>query len=412
MRAPFVAGALTLAAVAAGVAIWKWKRVPDEIDGRTVRFAITPANARDEIAPGTQIAISPDGRYIAYTLRTEAGAQPLAIREVGQLSTRFIPGADPAIGPFFSHDGTSVAFFNPGARMLRQVSVLGGPVVDIAEGALFQGTSAAADGAIVASVRDTLMRVQTAGGQFRPIDRTGAAVDGERGQRSPRVLDDGETVLYLSWRGSVQTSRIGVLSLKTGRIDVLDLVGASPVGVVDGNLIYGTSAGAIMAVPFDVESRTMTGAPVQVMDQVDISQGGLVRAAVSRTGSLAYVSAARTSEMVLADMTGRTRLLIGEPRDYSAPRFSPDGSRLAFAIASSRGSDVWIHDIASNTSTKLTSEGERNSRPEWTPDGKTRVVCVERPRCELAVVAERGFQRQSRARPARAGAGERRCHQS
>jgi Tol biopolymer transport system component len=230
------------------------------------------------------------------------------------------------------------------------------------------GASWAPGDVIVASVKDTLMAVPSAGGKFRPIARGG--VDGERGQRSPRVLDDGETVLYLSWRGSVQTSRIGAMSLSTGRAVVLDVVGASPIGVADGHLIYGTSAGAIMAVPFDVEARRVTGEPVQVVDQVDISQSGLVRAAVSRTGSLAYVSAARTSEVVLADMTGRTRVLLAEPRDYAAPRFSPDGTRLAIAIASSRGSDVWIHDIASGTPTKLTAEGERNSRPEWTPDGK------------------------------------------
>jgi len=368
-RDPIVLGALALAGIGVALAAWGWTRGPDEIDGRTVRFTIAPGGPRDDVAPGTQIAISPDGRFIAFTLRTEAGDQRLAIREVGQLATRVIREADPAIGPFFSPDGTSLGFSNPGARIVRRVPLAGGPAVDVAEGAPVLGAAWAPGDVIIASVKDRLMTVPSAGGQFRPIGR-GAGVDGERGQRSPRVLDDGETVVYLSWRGSMQTSRIGVMSLSTGRATVLDIGGASPIGVVDGYLIYGTSAGAIMAVAFDVAAHRVTGRPVQVVDQADISQSGLVRAAVSRSGSLAYVSAARTSEVVLSDVTGRTRVLLAEPRDYAAPRFSPDGSRLALAIASSRGSDVWIHDIASGTPTKLTSEGERNSRPEWTPDGK------------------------------------------
>ena len=373
-RDPLVLGALAVAAISAAVALWSWNRTASDVEHQTVRFGISPANPRDEIAPAYQIAISPDGRFVAYTLRTERGGQPLAIREIGQLNARLVPGADPAIGPFFSSDGASIGFVNPGARAMRRVPVDGGPVVDVGEVALTQGASWArgrAGDVIVASLKDTLMSVPSSGGgPFRPITHRAGTIEGERGQRNPRLLDDGETVLYLSWRGTLQTSRIAVTSLTTGRVDVLDIVGGSPIGVVDGNLIYGTSAGAIMAVPFDIEARRVTGSPVQVADQVDISQAGVVRAAVSRSGSLAYVSAARTSEVVLADMSGNARVLLAEPRDYSAPRFSPDGRRLAYAAGSIKGSDVWIHDIASNTQTKLTLEGERNSRPEWTPDGQ------------------------------------------
>jgi serine/threonine protein kinase len=51
-RDPIVLGALALAGIGAAVAVWGWTRGPDEIDGRTVRFAISPASPRDDVAPG------------------------------------------------------------------------------------------------------------------------------------------------------------------------------------------------------------------------------------------------------------------------------------------------------------------------------------------------------------------------
>src|SRR4029078_12752073 len=47
-----------------------------------------------------------------------------------------------------------------------------------------------------------------------------------------------------------------------------------------------------------------------------------------------------------------------------------DGKRLAVAIGSASGTDVWIQDLVSKTLTKLTTEVQRNDRREWTPDGK------------------------------------------
>src|SRR5205814_6780724 len=105
---------------------------------------------------------------------------------------------------------------------------------------------------VIASVRDTLMIAPAVGGPLQAVTRTGRDVQKERGQRSPHVLADGTTVLYESYRGSVAESRIGVLSLATGKTDILDVAGAFPIGVIDGHLIYATSTGVLMAVPFDV----------------------------------------------------------------------------------------------------------------------------------------------------------------
>jgi len=369
-RDPVVLGALALAVIGAAFGAWASTRTVVDDSGIAVRFAIAPEAPGERLATGSQIAISPDGRLITYVLTGELGHSRLVVREVGQLNARVIPESDAALAPFFSPDGAWIGFVAADGHSLRKVPVGGGPVVTICEASNIHGAWWASPDTIIASIRDSLMIVSARSGKLQPI--AGALAKGERARRNPRVLDDGETILYQSWRGTFAESKIGVASLGTGRTQILEITGAFPVAVVDGRLIYGSSARALMAVPFDVSHGRISGTAVPVIDQVEVTFNGLVRAAVSRSGSLVYASGAGVSQVVMADTLGHVRVLLQEPRNYGSPRLSPDGKRLALAISSSVGvqSDIWIYDIASATLTKLTSDGERDFRPEWSPDGK------------------------------------------
>jgi serine/threonine-protein kinase len=368
-RDPVVLSALAVGVAGLWAGIWAWNRAPIDVDRTAVRFTIAPTTPGQEITSTSQVAISPDGKVVAYVVQDGTGRQRLTLREMSRLDERAISGTGPANTPFFSPDGAWVGLVAAGRRGVLKVAVAGGAVTTIAEGSTIRGATWARADLIVASVRDTLVTVAAAGGKFLPL--RGGFPEGQLGERSPHALDDGETLLYQSWRGSFAESRIGVASIRTGKREILDLTGASPIGVVDGYLIYGTSTGAIMAVPFDVGRRRITGASIPVIsDSENVVSGGLVRAAVSRTGSLVYTAGRRTSQVVLADMTGHERVLLAEPRDYDFPRFSPDGTRLAFSVRSIDGSDIWTYDIASGIPTKLTTGTAGNCCPEWTPDGK------------------------------------------
>src|SRR5262249_11938829 len=54
-------------------------------------------------------------------------------------------------------------------------------------------------------------------------------------------------------------------------------------------------------------------------------------------------------------------------RAYMSPRISPDGRQVLTWTQGDR--NVWLHDLARGTLTRLTSEG-RNARAIWTLDGK------------------------------------------
>ena len=94
--------------------------------------------------------------------------------------------------------------------------------------------------------------------------------------------------------------------------------------------------------------------------------------AFSDTGSLFYTPGEiypdREHSLVWVDREGVAQPLPAPKRPYLAPRLSPDGERIAFFTLGSK-QDIWVYDIARDTSTRLTVEG-MNEWPTWTPDGR------------------------------------------
>jgi Tol biopolymer transport system component len=86
-----------------------------------------------------------------------------------------------------------------------------------------------------------------------------------------------------------------------------------------------------------------------------------------------YVSGTGILQAVVVDLHGAARSLAIPPGRLNDLRYSPDGRRIATAVASGGRRDVWIYDVASGAAHRVTAEGTTNDRPEWTPDG-TRVL--------------------------------------
>jgi Tol biopolymer transport system component len=311
-------------------------------------------------------AISPDGTRIAYSAIGPAGQPILLTRSLSDLEARQLPSTESSVQPSFSPDGEWVAFFSVGK--LKKIHLATGSVRTLASITLPEGTDWASDDRIVVAVDGRLATVPAAGGPAKPLTTLDTA-SGEQAQRGPHVVADGEWVLFYSWHGSIESSKIGIASLATGETRYVDIAG-SAIGVVDGLLIYVTSGDGFFAVPFDVRHARVTGTPVRLADHVPITGTGVARASLSRNGSLLYARGSSTSELVIADLQGRPETVLGTPRGYSFPRFSPDGKRIAATIAANGSADIWIYDIASSTLSRLTHEGTRNDRAEWTPDGK------------------------------------------
>ena len=90
--------------------------------------------------------------------------------------------------------------------------------------------------------------------------------------------------------------------------------------------------------------------------------------AVSSSGTLAYHLASNEGrDLVLVDRDGNEQLLL-QDRWFWVPRFSPDGTRIAFGVTAGQ-QDIWIHDLAVGTTSRLTLDGLENNDPVWNPDG-------------------------------------------
>ncbi len=98
-------------------------------------------------APGASLALSPDGRLLAFIAETTSGRQAqLFVRRLAQLEAVPLPGTENARDPFFSPDGEWIAFFADGK--LKKVSATGGAAVTLCDAPAGRGGTWAEDGTI------------------------------------------------------------------------------------------------------------------------------------------------------------------------------------------------------------------------------------------------------------------------
>jgi serine/threonine-protein kinase len=206
LLAPVPLGLLALALVTTTVAIVEWRVARRSEDGSVVRFMM-PLNGGERAVVSPAPAISPDGKAIVYTGITSTGQPLLFLRTLDDLKPRPIPGTEQAVQPSFSPDGQWVAFHAGGE--LKKVHLATGSVRTLARIALPVGIDWGPGDAIVVSQDNRLVVVPSGGGAAKPLTTLDSA-NGEESQRGPHFMPDGKSVLFLSWRGRFESSKIGI----------------------------------------------------------------------------------------------------------------------------------------------------------------------------------------------------------
>jgi Tol biopolymer transport system component len=336
-------------------------------------LAIAPAQQLFT-ADGPAVVISPDGTRVAYVAETSPGKDQIYVRELDEPDAKPLEGAE-GTAPFFSPDGRWIGFFGTDGKLDR-ISVFGGAPVALCNADIARGASWGKDGNIIFTPAPTraLYRVSAADGASSAVTHLDAS-KGEVTHRWPQILPGGRAVLFTASTDTYnfEHANIEVASLATGQAKVLVEHAFFGRFIEPGYLTY-QSGGSLFAVPFDVKELKLTGPPMPVLNDLeDDPTNGSAQISFSETGAAVYMAREALSSQVtvaLVDRKGVATQLVQQAGEYYAPRYSPDGKRLALQASD----NVWIYDVARATLTPLTFSNPGCVNPVWTPDGK-RITC-------------------------------------
>jgi serine/threonine-protein kinase len=322
---------------------------------------------------GLNTAISPDGSRIVYVGPAETGPAQLWLRPIEQLQATPLPGTVAAHGPFFSPDGHSVAYTLTAPLSLRVISLAGGPPLTLVSNSVLPfGGDWGEDGWLYFTHQETggVSRVRAGGGPSEVLT-TADSTQGELSHRWADALPSGKGVLFTKWRGTPAEADIAVVSPQTGETTVL-LRGVMGRYVTTGHIVYTRADGALLTAPFDQQKLEITGPSTPLLEGIVVKAGGASEFTISEGGTLVYLAGvAGTENLVWVDRDGTERAVMPDiERDFEYVRVSPDGNRLALAYETESGQeDLWVYDLEQGTLSRLTFEGNLNTRPQWTPDG-------------------------------------------
>ena len=322
----------------------------------------------------SSFAISVDGEHLAYAGESQVDGRrrifigPLASDGGNVRELRNTTGGS---APFFSSDGSSVAYFARGAiwRVPASGSEEPARVVDAPSDSA--GGAWTADGRIVFAPlgNSGLMEVPATGGTAVSVTSLDVG-EGELEHGWPHPLPDGSIVFSVSERG--RDPHLEILSPGKARSRLRVPVIGQAQFVDTGHLVY-SFLGNLMAVRFDTAERTTSGVPVAIAKGIQTSAGfgslGRSGFAVSRTGTLLWLRAGvdeAKSRLVRVQRDGTVSPLPVPPDALQAPRLSPDGRRLAVVARSGvMTRDVRVLDAARPDRVTYTIQGGDNQSPAW-----------------------------------------------
>ncbi len=218
------AALLLVAATAAGVGYLK-RAAPLPVH----KLSILPPQGITALG---RVAVSPDGRQLAFTARSE-GRLMLWVRPLDSASAMPLNGTEGAVSPFWSPDSRSIGFFAQGK--LKRISISGGPAQTLcdAPGGRASGKWSR-EGVILFNPDqlESLYQVPAGGGTPQAVTKVDRA-NGEVAHDHPSFLPDGRHFLYSVKGADIEDSWIKVGEL--GSAESRPLVKTNSNGVYVGS---------------------------------------------------------------------------------------------------------------------------------------------------------------------------------
>jgi eukaryotic-like serine/threonine-protein kinase len=346
-----------------GLMLWGRRSTSIPSVPQVVRLDLSlPTGVELNVSTPEGIAVSPDGTGIAF-IGVVGGLRRVYMRRLSEPDAVALRGTDGTSSFFFSPDGTALALVSP--QGLRKLTLADGLVSTVTQGQYVFNTGGdwGDDGQITIQRAGVLWRVPAAGGT--PTALTTLDTEGhETFQNWPLALPGGRDLLFTSQRsGPSPSTRIEVVNLKTRARRVIVEAASFPLYASSGHLLFVRDTD-LLAVPFDVDSASVRGTPVVVLQNVATANTGAPLAAISRAGTFVYAAGGARSRLVWVTRAGVETTVTDTERAYREPRLASDGRRIVMRI----DSDLWVLDAVRATFTRLTSNAGAVF-PIWRPDG-------------------------------------------
>jgi hypothetical protein len=302
------------------------------------------------------IDISADGQTVVYSARHPLGIRILVRRLDGTAPGIIASSSGNSFHLRLSRDARNV-YASQGASM-HSIPLAGGAWTPTGleptsflhfteDGILWWGSMLSYGSFRRADGRDSLVFPRSTITQVLPGGRYGLGVGVTTGANS----------------GSAQW-----LDLRTGQVKNIFETPIIELRYTLGYIVYVRPDGSLVAAPFDERSGTVTGAHVEIANNVSVSGIGFAQYAVSDNGTVVYVPGFN-NDLVRVSRTGETRVLLSELRRYHSPRISPDGRRIAYDDVTPDGRDVWIVNEGTRDITRATFQLDGHD-VAWAPDGR------------------------------------------
>ena len=343
--------------------------------------------------PGTQIeldpatfAISPDGRRVVFVATDSTGRRGLWVREAGSLSPRRL--CDIGLLPFWSPDGSQIAFFDKAA--LWRVRIADGIPERVCDSGFIRGGAWTPRDELLFSPGPVggLVIVPASGGE--PRDAT--VLDTTRNEslhRFPVMLPDGKHFLFAALPAPEGKCAICVGELGSATHRFLFYAESAVRYVAPGWLLWSRND-RLVAQRFDARTLQRKGEPIVLPD---LPSGGsdvslLPYADASQRGDLAYLSQPSSDfDLAELDRAGRERRRVQlPPGQFLYPAVSPRGDQVAIEnLSQGERASIWIVDLARGGALNLTPEAKLSSNACWSNDG-SRIAYTRRDSTGQSIV--------------------------
>jgi eukaryotic-like serine/threonine-protein kinase len=375
---PVVLGALLIGAVAATVATKTLSRDSRSALPQTYQASIATPQLkqvfRDEIAQS--VTISPDGRYLVVYGSDQDNVSALWLHDLNTGARRLL--AENAFSVGWAPDSKAIAFFAD--EKLKTVSVDGGPPRIVCDARPESIPSWHGETILFGqfSVKEPgIYSVSSSGGN--PV-----RIVGPQPRRVgnvplwPEFLPGGKHLLYLLLLQSSTNDGTIAHELYVAPLD--GKPAKRVVAPIDSRVVYRDGTlffvrdGTLLAQTFDPASATFSGEAKALVTGVHYFRStGMSAFSVSDTGALAWRDAIPASRLVWMDRSGVELKEVATAAFSPDGRLSADGKRYAVGVVDPKQgvADVWVYDLARESSERITFRPLDEKWPVWSPDGRS-----------------------------------------